>query len=37
VPVNVYTDAVYKNGGGKYVGKWAGGGVEVKAVGFKGK
>ncbi|QRW19016.1 glucose-6-phosphate isomerase [Rhizoctonia solani] len=35
VPVKEYTDAVYKNGGGKYIGKWAGGGVEVKAVGFK--
>ncbi|KDN50312.1 hypothetical protein RSAG8_01648, partial [Rhizoctonia solani AG-8 WAC10335] len=35
VPVNEYTDAVYKNGGGKYVGKWTGGGIEVKAVGFK--
>ncbi|EUC53895.1 glucose-6-phosphate 1-epimerase, partial [Rhizoctonia solani AG-3 Rhs1AP] len=35
VPVNKFTDAVYKNGGGKYVGKWTGGGIEVKAVGFK--
>ncbi|CUA77431.1 Putative glucose-6-phosphate 1-epimerase [Rhizoctonia solani] len=35
VPVKEYTDAVYKNGGGKYIGKWAGGGIEVKAVGFK--
>jgi len=35
VPVNQYTDAVYKNGGGKYVGKWKGGGIEVNAIGFK--
>ncbi|KAF8707784.1 Glucose-6-phosphate 1-epimerase, partial [Rhizoctonia solani] len=35
VPVKEYTDAVYKNSGGKYIGKWEGGGVEVKAVGFK--
>jgi len=34
VPVSQYTDAVYKNAGGKYVGKWNGGGVEVKAIGF---
>ncbi|KAF8604959.1 galactose mutarotase-like protein [Ceratobasidium sp. AG-I] len=34
VPVGQYTDAVYKNAGGKYVGKWNGGGVEVKALGF---
>jgi hypothetical protein len=37
VPVNQYTDAVYKDAGGTYVGKWTGGGVEVKAIGFKGE
>ncbi|QRV76169.1 glucose-6-phosphate isomerase [Ceratobasidium sp. AG-Ba] len=35
VSVKEFTDAVYKNAGGKYVGKWNGGGIEVKAIGFK--
>ncbi|KAG9128327.1 hypothetical protein FRC07_000835 [Ceratobasidium sp. 392] len=35
VEVKEFTDAVYKNAGGKYVGKWNGGGIEVKAIGFK--
>ncbi|KAG9078444.1 hypothetical protein FS749_009521, partial [Ceratobasidium sp. UAMH 11750] len=35
VEVKTFTDAVYKNAGGKYTGKWNGGGIEVKAIGFK--